>query len=221
MSGPPYPASIPDSNAIGSFTIGVSPIGTIKPFDFWKTVISQYANSKILVQLISNFDQYLDMTQNFDLFFDNIFNIATASGKGLDIWGAIVGVTRTLTISTTTFFGFEQQAPAVDVFGPGGQSPFFSGTSSTLNYSLTDSAFRILIYAKALANISDGSIPFLNQLLLNLFPNRGNAYVVDGLDMTMEYVFNFALTPVEVAIVTQSGVLPKSTGVSVTFVQNF
>ena len=49
---------------------------------------------------------------------------------------------------------------------------------------------------------------------MTLFPNRGNAYVVDGLDMTMTFKFEFTLTSVELAIVGQSGVLPTSTGVS-------
>jgi hypothetical protein len=36
--------------------------------------------------------------------------------------------------------------------------------------------------------------------------------------MTMAYVFTFGLTPVELAIVQNSGVLPKSTGVAATVV---
>jgi len=78
---------------------------------------------------------------------------------------------------------------------------------------------------------------------MTLFPNRGNAYVADGQQvgdyfgfqeagneigfnqapfydgetiqtMTMEYVFTFELAPYELAIVQQSGALPKPTGVS-------
>ena len=37
--------------------------------------------------------------------------------------------------------------------------------------------------------------------------------------MTMIYKFEFVLTPVELAIVLQSGVLPKPTGVSATVQQ--
>ena len=52
--------------------------------------------------------------------------------------------------------------------------------------------------------------------MMNLFPHRGNCYVVDGLNMTMQYFFAFPLSPVELAIVSQSGVLPKPVGVSAT-----
>lgn len=220
MSGPPFPPGPqPGSNAIGDFQIGVSPIGPIKSFDEWKTVISQYANSPILTQLIENIDDYIDQTTNFSNLFDWIWNIDSAQGYGLDVWGRIVGVTRNLTVASGEFFGFSQQAPTVDTFGPGGMSPFYSGVPATDAYSLTDTAFRTMIFAKALANICDGSIPAINQILLNLFPNRGDCYVTDGENMTMTYTFKFLLSPVEQAIVSQSGVLPKPVGVAASVVQ--
>jgi hypothetical protein len=224
MSGPPFPpAPVAGSNAIGSFEIGVSPIGTISPFVFWVTVISQYANSPILTQLISNFDQYLDQTQNFDNFYDYIWNVATAQGEGLDIWGRIVGVTRVVTLpNSAIYFGFEEAGTGnqnSNPWGPGGQGVWYSGVPNTNNFILSDSAFRLLIYAKALANISSGSIQSINQILINLFPNQGgNAYVTDGQNMTMTYTFNWALTPVQLAIVSQAGILPKPVGVAASIV---
>lgn len=216
MSGPPYPP-LPraGSNAIGRFQIGVSAIGDLPPFDFRDTIISQYANSPILTRLIENFDQYIDQTTNFENFFDLIWNIDTAVGYGLDVWGRIVGVRRTLSVSDTVFLGFAQQLPTVGSFGSG---VFYSGNPSTSNYALTDDSYRTLILAKALANICDGSIPAINQILLNLFPSRGACYVTDDGNMSMTYTFQFTLSPVEVAIVGQSGVLPTPTGVTATLV---
>lgn len=187
-------------------------------FDYWNTIVSQYANSPILTTLIGNFFQYVDQTQNLDNFYDLIMNVDTAQGYGLDVWGRIVGVTRTVTLSSGgKFLGFEE-ATGVTV-DPFNQSPFFSGVSSSNNFDLSDDAFRILIFAKALSNISDGSIPSINQILLNLFPGRGNAYVTDDGAMTMTYTFEFVLTDVEVAILVQTGVLPKPVGVAATIVQ--
>lgn len=215
MSGPDINRPQPGSNAIGSFIIGVSPIGTI-PFDYWDTIISQYANSPIITQLIGNMNAYLDLSANLDAFYDNIFSVATAQGYGLDCWGKIVNVSRTLDVpGDSSYFGFEEAGIGANPFNT---QPFFSGDDLTNNFILSDSAYRVLIYAKALANICDGSIPAINQILLRLFPNRGNCYVTDGLDMTMTYTFQFLLTPVELAIVGQSGALPKPCGVSVTTV---
>lgn len=224
MNSPPYPHPnpVPGSNAIGNFTIGISPIGDITPFDVWTTVISQYANSPRIDALCTNLGQYLDPTVDLDSFFDSMFNVVTAVGTGLDIWGRIVGLEtgRTLRIPPGgKYLGFEEAGGAtVDPFN---QSPFFSGTPLTDNYELNDTSFRLLIFAKALANISDGSIPSINQLLLNLFPGRGNCYVVDNNDMTMVYMFKFLLTTVEAAIVEQTGVLPKPVGVLATVVQDY
>ncbi len=214
MSGPPYPPPPrPGNNAIGSFAIGISPIGTIKPFDEWTTIISQYANSDALTALIGSFDACLDQTKNFDDFFDLIWNVNTAVGYGLDVWGRIVGVGRVLQIEVGAYFGME--GPAGSSGEPYSVAPFYAGTTLTNNYALTDDAYRKLIFAKALANISDGSIKSINQILLNLFPFRGNCYVADGNDMTLTYTFLFALSLVELAIVQQSGVLPKPTGILV------
>ena len=200
------------SNAIGTFTIGVSPIGTISLLNPMDTVISQYANSPILLQLINNFFQYIDQSQNLDSFYDLIWNVDTAVGYGLDVWGRIVGVTRTLQVTSGSYFGYEE-AGTIGIT-PFNAAPFYAGGGITSNFNLSDDAFRTLIFAKALANISDGSIPSINQLLLNVFGASGKCYVTDGENMTMTYTFTFPLTALQQAIVFQSGVLPKPTGVT-------
>ena len=212
MSGPDIFEPQPGSNAIGNFIIGVSPIGDIADFNVWKTILSQYANSPILTRLIENCFAYLDQTLNFQNFFDTVMSLDTAQGYGLDVWGRRLNVSRTLTVpGTQTYLGFEEAGQTAQPFN---QAPFYSGQQIGSNFVLTDSAYRVLLFAKAAANICDGSIPAINAILMTLFPNRGNAYVVDGLDMTMTFKFEFTLTPVELSIVSQSGVLPTSTGVS-------
>lgn len=247
QTGPAYPVvNPPGSNAIGEFTIGVSPIGTIPPFDILDTVISQYANSEIITTMLTQFAEWIDQTKNFDDFFDLIFNVDTAVGYGLDVWGRIVGVNRILKITTPgAYFGFEESEEASGF----NQAPFYSGAALTSNYVLTDQAYRLLILTKAMANISQCSIPVLNQMLLSLFPHRGNCYVTEGVTegpwfgfeeagdatgfnqasfysgqeidrMVMTYTFDFSLSPVELAIVKNSGVLPKPTGVKAYVVVN-
>lgn len=220
-SGPPYPPSpqTPVQPTIGTFVIGQSQIGDVIPFSYWDTIISQYANSPILTTLIGNFQQYIDQTLNMQLLYDDIWNVATAQGYGLDVWGRIVGVQRVITVQTGKYFGFNEQTAAdVEDFGPGGLGAFYSGDLDTGNVALSDQSFRQLIYAKAMANISNGSIASINAILRSLFPGRGNVYVTDGLNMTMTYTFEFPITQVEFAIVSTTGVLPKPTGVAASFV---
>ena len=212
MTGAPYPPVVPGSNAIAvNFKIGVSPIGDIPPFNVWSTIISQYANSPIITTLITNMDSYLDQTVNLDSFFDNVFNINTAQGAGLDVWGRILNISRTVQVPSISYFGFEEALPGSGTFG---QYTFYPGGGLTSNYLLSDTSYRILLFAKALSNITDGSIKSINTILRALFPGRGNCYVQDNLNMSLTYVFNFGLLPVEVAIIESTGVLPKSVGVS-------
>lgn len=219
MSGPPYPhpSPVPGSNAIGGYAIGVGPIGDIATFDSWSTLMMQYANSPAITAMITEFNAAMDMTQNIDNFYDLMWNVFTAQGYGLDVWGRIVGVSRAISIpGSVQFFGFTEAGLSWTGFNQGG---FFTGANLTTNYVLTDDDFRKLILAKAAGNISGGAIPAVNKILLNLFPGRGNCYVADGLNMSLTYTFTFALTPVELAIVSQLAVLPSAAGVIINIAQ--
>jgi len=168
---------------------------------------------------------YIDPTANIQAFFDLVWNVDTAVGYGLDVWGRIVGVGRVLQLAAQDFLGLEDPTNIESSGLPFNQAPFFHGQNTTGNYALLDGPFRALIFAKALANISDGTISSINQILINLFgqagplPLAGNSYVTDGEDMTMTYTFSSTLDPVSEAIVFQSGALPKPCGVAATVVQ--
>lgn len=183
------------------------PITSQAFFDPSVTVLSQYANSPTLLALISDFSQWLDPASRFDAFYSYLWDIDTAVGFGLDVWGRILGVSRVLQVPTGDYLGFVSNSAAK----PFGFGIWYSDTRATLNVALTDSAYRVLLLSKAALNITDASVPAINQILLTLF---GGGYVRDNLNMTITYVFPFALTPVQTAIIFQSNVLPKPCGVS-------
>ena len=174
-----------------------------------QTIISQYDNSSTIVQLIQNMNEYLDPRADFDTFYNFVWNVETAQGFGLDIWGRIVNISRELLIpDDPVYFGFASGSFGFD------QAPFFDGTvPATHTYALADDAYRQLILIKALANISATNAPTINQLLRNLFAGRGRCYVNDLGGMQLRYTFEFLLTPYELAIMTQSGALPRPAGV--------
>lgn len=190
--------------------------------DVERTIISQYSNSPSLVRLVQNMNAYIDQTTNFDAFYRLVKNVDTAEGFGLDIWGNIVGVSRLLQIpGADPIVGFDNASIPKDWY-PMSQGRFAMEGEVTTAYTLLDDAYRVLILTKALGNIAATTAPALNQILRNLFPGRGRAYVRDNRDMSMTFVFNFALTSVEYAILTQSGALPHPAGVfySVVVVRN-
>ncbi len=178
------------------------------------TVISQYANSPTLLQLIDSMNGYIDPRTDMQSFYDYIWSVDTAEGFGLDVWGKIVGVGRSLrVVADLEAFGFSEGI----VYQPFDQAPFFSATDITV-VDLVDTDYRKLILIKALANISAMNAKTLNLLLRQLFDDR-RCYVIDLGNMRMRYVFEFALTPIEYALLTQSGVMPRPAGVELTILQ--
>ncbi len=179
-----------------------------------QTIASQFDNSPNLQTLLAAINQWLSMDVNFELFFQTVWNIETASGYGLDVLGRIVVIPRTITLQPEPVFGFYEATDRVGF----GQGPFAEARSSsaTQNFTLPDDSYRQLILAKASFNITDGSIPATNAILMFLFGSTGNCYVVDNLDMTIAYTFLGRLTSAQMAM-AQSGVLPRPTGVAATY----
>ncbi|OYV42370.1 MAG: hypothetical protein B7X10_06670, partial [Burkholderiales bacterium 21-58-4] len=158
-----------------------------------------------------------DPTINLVNFYNTIWNITTATGYGLDVWGRIVGVSRYLNVpGTFGFFGFNEAQGSQ----PFNQAPFYNGTaSSTVLTALSDTAYRQIILLKALANITNCSAQQLNAFLTTLYGAEGIVYVIDNLNMTFTYRFKFILSPLDYVILTQSGAVPTPAGVSYTIVQ--
>jgi hypothetical protein len=149
-------------------------------------------------------------------------------------------VVQIATSHTVSFFGFSEAGTALGF----GQGQFYSGSRGSVityeSYQLTDTLYRNLIFAKALANISNSSIPAINRILLTLFPGRGNCWVSEGSSalayfgfseakaagfgqapfwsggsfsqLSAVYNFTFVLSGIDLAMIN-SGVLPTPTGV--------
>jgi hypothetical protein len=150
-----------------------------------QTLISRFSDSKILVSLISSFDAAMDPSANIAAFLQYIWNVRTAVGYGLNVWGAIVGVSRVVPSS-----------PPI---------------------TLEDPDYQTLILVKAAANIGNVTIPTLNRLLRLIFAGSGLVYVQDNLNMSLTYVFLFQPTAAQLAIVEDSGVMPRPAGVLVNY----
>lgn len=182
-----------------------------------QTIITQYRESPVLTAILANWNANIDPAVDLRSFYDLVWNVQTATGYGLDVWGRIVGVKRYLQVaSTQDYFGF-REATGVQPFG---QGVFFDGNgTTTTQLALTDAVFRDLILLKAQANLTNCSAQSLNTLLAGLFKDRGRCYVVDNRDMTFTYAFFFTLTPVDYTLLQTSGVLPRPAGVSYSILQ--
>ena len=180
-------------------------------------MIRQYAASPRMQQLMASMGEYLDPSRWTDEFYNVLWNVDTAEGFGLDIWGRIVGVDRFLQVGSSTYFGFN--TTPTESWQPFNQSPFYSGPPSTSTFRLADNAFRALILAKALTNITETTTPGINSVLQNLFPGRGRCWVNDLGSMSMRFVFEFALQPWERAVLASGEALPRPAGVRATIAE--
>ena len=75
----------------------------------WRdTIVSQMANSPTVLRLLESASEYLDPAADLDRFYNLIWNVNTAQGYGLDVWGRIVGVSRIINVADTSYFGFKE-----------------------------------------------------------------------------------------------------------------
>jgi len=200
-----------------------------------KTLLSQYANSPILCNVLQGMNDAIDPRVQIDQWFLNLWNIDTAKGYGLDVWGRIVGVSRFVQVpDDIDYFGF-QTGGLPEHSLPFGSGVFWAGMPATETYELSDDAYRSLIFFKAFANVSAMTIPNLNKLVNKLFGGlhgfwvargyyvdgfidsggEGRAWVEDLGGMAMRYHFDYDLNEYELAIIAAPGVLPHPAGVSV------
>ena len=166
--------------------------------EFMPFIQSQYSASTRIISILESCREHILPDADIVSFFDNIFNIETASGVGLDIWGNIIGVSR---------------------FVPNYQD-------DTVIYTLTDEQYRNVLFYKAGANIMDSTLYSLNYLLRKLYPdyqcfvrNQSNYVSDDGRyydsnPMEIEYVFiDTDLSDLEKSIFSLVGAFGKGAGV--------
>ena len=153
------------------------------------TIISQYGESASITQLVKGIDHYLDPRADIELFIEQVWDIDTAVGWGLDVWGRIIGVDRYINV------------PGSGVF------------------YIPDDDYRSFLFLKAALNISNCSAPSINRLVSTFFAPRGRVYVIDLGGMSMRYIFEAELTEWEEILFTTTEFFPKTTGVNVEFLR--
>ena len=190
----------------------------VSDFDALEPVQSQYAASPRILSLLVKKAALLDPGKDLMLWRDAVFNPKTAQGVGLDIWGRIVGIGRKLWVENTEFFGFHGQN--LQNFD---QAPFWIQSLASGQVDLTDEAFRFLIFYKAMANIGESTMQAINFLLNSLFEvehGTGSCCVLETGPMHIMAVFSFYLTPYELALIQQYGLLDRPAGVGFSWYQH-
>lgn len=168
--------------------------------------------------------------------------VGGAFGYGLDLWGRIVGVNRVLTVTTSAYFGFQEAgdrtgfnqsafwdtSPITQNFTLDDDMYrlliFAKAALNITNSSIPaiNTILRNLFPGRGNTYVTDGRnvaagawfgfqeagdrVGFGGGPFMDFMPQTPD-------NMTLTYVFDFALSPIEVAIVTVSGAVPKPVGV--------
>lgn len=177
--------------------------------DNWRaTLLTQYVNSQEMTELIAGFNTAVDPAAEIAEFYSKVFDPATAVEWGLDCWGTIVAISRTVTLAgNNEVFGFDGS-----LLNPWDQAPFYSA-QATDNYVLADRAYRFLIFLKAAVNLTNGSLADINKVLAQLFEGRGTIAALHVGTMHMRFLVQFVMEPFEQAIMQSEDVPPKPAGV--------
>lgn len=170
----------------------------------------QYDNSPILQAILENWGENFDINALIDDIYNKCVNIDTCEGYWLDVWGIKVGIGRYITVYTTEgSFGFDNTANDWEPFD---QGTFYDQSTAEQKFAMADDVYRRVILAKAWANVTDCSAGNLNKLLQIVFAGRGNCYVIDFGDMTIDYFFSFQLEDWEKNLLLND-LLPRPAGV--------
>lgn len=192
----------------------------IQEFDFsvdlLKSVLWQYDNATNLQGLLAQKQAWYDINQRvfWESWITNVFDLRTANDFGLSVWSIILGQSLFTTFpqpSTLVYWGF----------GSSNQN-FLNGNFASLNGGssvYTTPTARLLLRLRYFQLTSSGTVPETNRMLKYLFgDDYGDAYLVDNLDMTQTYTFQFVI-PAEISyMLNNTDVLPRPAGVKSTIV---
>lgn len=173
--------------------------------------------------IIKKFSFYLDnYTFFWEDWFDDVFNLITATEFGLHVWAIILNL--------PLFIGVEPDPVGkpiwgTNVFNPpdpntiqGGRN-FENGsfTTSGAQAQLTTEEKRLVLRLRYYQLISAGSLTQTNEFLQYLFKDIGEVYALDGLDMSITYVFNFNVSQELLFILSTYDILPRPAAVKIKY----
>jgi len=192
----------------------------IQTFDFsinlMRNVLWQYDSAERLIAWIQNKQYFLD--ENHETFWNNwiadVFNIDSSNEFGLAVWAIILDVPLLINEPIVN--------PNKEGWGFGEFRENFN--NGNFNISGTGAQFlsveqrRLVLKMRYQYLVSSGTVPEINQILVNAFGALGDVWVIDNQDMTIVYNFDFVIPPWVEFVMENLNVVPTPSGVSHTIV---
>ena len=189
-------------------------------FDFSVNVLQallwQYNTAPALTALLESKQAWYDANQTafWQDWITNVFDLTTANDFGCSVWAIILGVPLSVVLPPTTKptwgFGTYHRNFNRGTFGKSGPQVI----------PLTLTQKRLVLQLRYIQLISRGTVPQINALVQEVFTRNGygQVYVLDGLNMTGEYVFTFAIPSAVKFVLQYYDLLPRPDGVRIKIV---
>ena len=163
--------------------------------------------------LLDNNQAWLDQnhTQFWQDFETDIFDLRTANDFGLAVWSIILDFPTFLNAGATLFTNNWGFGAFRRNFNQANFNQSFSG--STEDQALSTEQLRLALRLWFYRLHMDGSVTQTNAILKDLFGHLGSAYILDNLDMTITFVFDFEMTTDILNVVNNADVMPIPPGV--------
>jgi hypothetical protein len=200
-----------------------------------QSILWQYNDATNLKSLVGQKQGWYDLNQSafWSDWYDDVFNLMTANQFGLAVWAIILNVPLFIDLSPESddapIFGFNEDPSINSYVNFNNFATSFIGSNFSSRGSvivLSDEEQRIILRLRYYQLVSRGAIPEINQMLKNIFGSgaptppayQGNAWVLDGFDMTMTYVFDFAIPKIMRTILVELDLLPRPAAVGLKYV---
>lgn len=209
----------------------------IQAFDYsvnlLQSVLWQYNEATNLLSLINQKQAwyYLNQTTFWENWFDDVFSLDTANSFGLAVWSYILNVPLYLQAepepADTPVWGFNNNSayPILENTYLNFGNANFSSRDNTIY--LTEEEQRFLLRLRYFQLITRGDVTDINSFLNYLINTSdigytGTLYVLDGLNMTITYVFtgtNFPPNLLQAILLLDT--LPRPAGVGLKIHVNY
>jgi hypothetical protein len=182
--------------------------------DLLRALLWQYNDALKLQSILESKSAWynVEYSEFWTDWYRDVFDLRTANDFGLSVWAVILNIPLTITsgnLPSNNLWGF---GPFRKNFNRGNFAP------STSGIKLTTLQKRLVLQLRYFQLVTRGAIPEINAFLNYVFEPLGQVYALDGLDMTMNYVFTFA-PPSQLRFVLETfDVLPRPAGVEVNYV---
>lgn len=187
----------------------------IQSFDFSVNVLRallwRHNEAVNLQSLLQNKQNALDeLNRDFwESWIDDVFNLETANDFGLSVWSFILDTPLTVESiepePANSNWGFGEFRKN---FNNGNFTAF--GSSSALNIEEARTVLKLRYYQL----VTRGTVPECNKIVDDVFSDN-DVYVIDGLDMTITYVFDKYISSALRGAIGNFDLLPRPSAVKV------